>query len=443
MKHDGPKRKKANEKPVTQEELLSQIDNWQTFLYMHGYQPPRRLKIDEDTVFDITGESDLPGGYNERIWDNCYHLMTTPITQYGIDNPDAVLSNELAAGHLFGTTRDWIKEFHPSDYEQVIEILGMSEIPFVDPYLHPILPLLPEILQEIMIDIGIKAWEEDFGVKLVNTKGEPLIGFGFWPPELGVNKQTVDLLAKKGVRFLILDQEQLDFVDYKPIYKVPTPSGDVLVFGYNGWEFARKLAFSDISNSDNFVKKIRKYKDNHHFPPLAAMDMETFGEWRGETSMWFLNYFVHQGMHPDEFKRNQDMIGTAGIKDATSWSCPHALGRWTGKNNCGCDGANDELRKRKQALYEGLRGHLDQTVEELQGIDDWYQTFINFFINNRNNLATGKPVLFENIDVHYRQPFKKLYLGLVGMTSCGWFYAGELERQIPENCLKWLEGMEK
>lgn len=417
---------------------LDQLETFQAFLYFHGYQPPRRLIIETQTLYDITGEHEVTGGYNERVWQRCYRPMMAPVKQAGLENAGPILQSPLVTEHLFGVTRDWIKLRHPHSWKFVQEVISDAAIPFVDPYLHQILPLLPEQAQGLMIEIGIRAWERDMNKKLVDDKWQPLTGFGFWPPELGITHKTAEIMRHKGVQFLALDQAQIQADEFAPVYEINTKYGRLYVIAYNGKEFAQKLAFSEIKDAQGFADKVHAYIAQVGTPPFAAMDMETFGEWRGQDSIYFLNYLVNQGLNPDLFKRDRTMIRPGKIIDASSWSCDCSLGRWSGEHTC-C-GESPQLQQLKKDLYHGLFDHLQKTLTQLNQIHhDWHPAFVNFFINTRAQLGAGEAIGFSALSPDFQTPFRHLYIALVGLTSCGWFYTdSELERNIPKSCLEYL-----
>lgn len=428
---------------LTQEQLFEQIENFRAFLYFHAYQPPRRLVVHNQVIYDISGEYEMEGGYNERVWDRCYQPMTVPIAQDNLEVPDSILSNPLVAAHLFGITRDWIKKHHPNSWENVKHSFSNKAIPFVDPYLHQILPLLPDQAQGMMIDIGIRAWEQDMDRQLRTKDGQPLTGFGIWPPELGITSNTADIMVQKGVRFLVLDQAQIRSKDFAPIYEVTTDHGSIYILAYNGKEFAQRLAFSQIIDARVFASKVNAYIKGAGVPPFAAMDMETFGEWRGMDSIYFLNYLVHQGLNPEDFKRHRHMIRPAEIVDASSWSSDCELGRWSGAHSCA--GESPELMALKRQLYVDLRTKLDQYLDLLNKTHpDWETTFVNFFINVRETFGAGENMEFSGLSEDFQRPFEQLFITLVGLTSCGWFYTdSDIERNIPKNCLAYLNSMDK
>lgn len=417
---------------------LAQLEQFKAFLHFHGYQPPRRLVIEDETLYDITGEHELVGGYNERVWKHCYHPMMTRVKQEGLDDGLPILQSQLVSKHLFGITRDWIRMHHPRSWKFVREVMSDAAIPFVDPYLHQILPLLPDQAQGLIVEIGIRAWEQDMDKKLVDENWQPLTGFGFWPPELGITHKTAEILRHKGVQFLALDQAQIQADEFAPVYEISTKYGRIWVIAYNGKEFAQKLAFSEIKDAQAFADKVHEYINYTGKPPFAAMDMETFGEWRGQDSIYFLNFLVNRGLNPEMFFRSRDMIRPGKIIDASSWSCDCSLGRWSGEHVC-C-GESSELQQLKKDLYHGLRIKLEQILYDLNHLHhDWHPSFVNFFINTRSQLGGGETVSFSGLSREFQTPFRRLYVALVGLTSCGWFYTdSELERNIPKNCLEYL-----
>lgn len=289
-----------------------------------------------------------------------------------------------------------------------------------------------------MIEIGIRAWEEDMDVKLVDDHWLPLTGFGFWPAELGITHKTAEIMRHKGVQFLILDQAQIQADEFAPVYEINTKYGRVYVIAYNGKEFAQKLAFSEIKDAQGFADKVHDYVKKVGKPPFAAMDMETFGEWRGMDSIYFLNYLVNRGLNPDMFYRDRHMVRPGKIIDASSWSCDCSLGRWTGDHIC-C-GESDELGQLKRDLYHQLVDQLNSTIAGLNKLShDWHPAFVNVFINNRAALGAGESVSFQAVSAKFQSPFRRLMVNLVGLTSCGWFYTdSQLERNIPMSCLEYL-----
>ncbi len=185
---------------------------------------------------------------------------------------------------------------------------------------HTILPLDPEEDREVQIVWGIRSFEKIFGKK----------PSGFWLPELAVDKKTLSLLVKHGIRYVILAPHQ---VKARGSYlRCNLPEGHVDIFVYDG-ELSHSIAFGELINHmDELIEQVRRRKGL----TLIAVDGETFGHHKkfGEMGLAYLveNYpgmrtleEMHKNMHPE---------GETDIWEFTSWSCAHGVERW--RSDCGC-----------------------------------------------------------------------------------------------------------
>lgn len=390
------------------------------FIHLHAYQPPRKLIVEGKVIFDISGEDIYQGGFNQKIWNESYQ----PVLNAGI------LDTPFIGFNFFGSLRDWIKDKHPSSWFKIRNIAkDRKNAVLADPYLHPILPLLPDRDKRLLVKIGIEAFKQDYGFA-------PL---GFWLPEMAVDKSTLDVLVEEGVRFVILRRDQVLTNTNTSVCKVKTVSGDILVY-LSDLDLSGALAFGDISNADTFADKLVSNL-NRRRSLFMAVDFETFGHHRGWGSVEFLRYLVSNSLPSRGVRGNFDnTAGYASVVDYSSWSCPHSLGRWTGK--CGCDGANASTMELKRKLYEGLRTGLEETNRRLDakfGSGIWQRDFIFWFLSQRQKISNGKSVVLEG---KYKEDFKKKLIALVGLTSCGWFFGNSdsIERKIPIETLSFLNG---
>lgn len=428
---------KEARRPTVEEVLSSEA----SLFHLHGYQPPRRFILDREMLFDISGETNGSTGWNEHIWQECQKPLLSRLSQAHIETHDPILSSPLVNSHLFGITRDWAKQHHPQDWALYREIIRHKNLPVVDSYFHIILPVQDSRISELLIGLGITCFEQDYGVKLSKRP------FAFWPAELAVDTEIAALLKKHGTSVLLTGRHQLGVDTGSPIYRVNTRYGPLHILPYDNG-FTQRLAFGDITWSEDYARAIRQFHEATGYPPFVAVDMETIGHQRGQNSLFFFNHLIGDAL-PSALSHDPPLNGQTkrtGIASASlyasSWSCPHPeFGRWTGKGGCDCDATGENLRRHKQALYEGIYNELQTTVSGLEKTTpEWDHRFISWFMTVRSPLAIGESVDTQNLAINTRTAFRKLLVGLVGMSSCGWFFGRtDYERQIPEHTLNWLQ----
>ena len=431
--------------------------------HLHAYQPLRKVNIGGETIFDITGENLYRGGFNEKIWNESYQ----PVLKSG------VLDGSAVGFDFYGSLRDWVKANHPDDWEKFKKIARENkEIVVADPYIHPIFPLLPDRDKRLLVGIGMEAAAEDYG----------FYPKGFWLPETAVDKKTLNILSEKKIDFVILRDDQIVSDFPSSTYIIPTDSGFIplhedhgresvdnrSVFASEGFRSRRiqgedtaavrpgsfinvftfdsglsgQVAFGDISDAYRFADRFA-LKARQNGGTMISVDFETFGHHRGSGSVEFLKYLLNYALPSKdlEFSRiKRPAVGS--VRDNSSWSCSHGLGRWTG--GCDCDGADYETRSLKSSLYRGLAEKLNDINNELDlisGTVRWEEEFSEWFLSQRENLSAGVPVDTENVDKKFRQKFAQKLVALVGLTSCGWFFGNgdSIERNIPVSCLSRLE----
>ena len=405
----------------TAEEEPSATD-YSPIFHLHAYQPLRKIDIGGETIFDISGENLYSGGFNEKIWNESYR----PVLKSG------VLDGSAVGFDFYGSLRDWVKINHPDDWEKFQKTVRENKENIVaDPYIHPIFPLLPDRDKRLLAGIGLEAAAEDYG----------FYPKGFWLPETAVDKKTLNILSEKGIDFVVLRDDQVISDSASNSYTIPTDNGFIKAFTFDS-ELSGRVAFGDISDAYSFADRLA-VKARQNNGTMISVDFETFGHHRGKGSVEFLDYLLNKALPAEGFKsREIQSSNTAGlIRDNSSWSCSHNLGRWTG--NCDCDGASYETRSLKSSLYGGLAQKLNGInweLDSISGSDNWEKEFSEWFLSQRGNLSSGAPVDAESVDKKFRQKFAQKLVALVGLTSCGWFFGNgdSIERNIPLNCLSFL-----
>lgn len=302
---------------------------------------------------------------------------------------------------------------------------------------------------------------------------------GMWLPETAVNKEALLLLAKCGIKYVILDPKQA--AEVKPIfsdeyswqnvdggnidpskaYKIyfEEINKEIAIFFYDKG-FSKDVAFADehkswmYRNSENFIYRwLNAWGNLKHF----AADGETFGHHKkGKADLlagalhlvdsnplyWSDSKLTNYGL----FLEQNAPIWDIKITDNTAWSCEHGLVRWgedktvkkhenghvwEEKVNCNCGSLGSEWRVQMKAAFDNLANEIDEVFlkhagkyfkEPLQAVINYGQvvsnakSFYDFYeTSGRQNLSNIE--IEKAYKLMEMQKFK-LYM----FTSCGWFH---------------------
>lgn len=394
--------------------------------FLHTYQPPRDILL-------LDGRLDVLRDVNGRIMERCYRSMLVEG-----ELPEAMNFS------FYGSTRDWMKKDHKEEFKKIKEKIARSKDRehrvFGDPYLHIILPLLESNDQDMLIKIGKKAFEEDFGFS-------PEI---FWLPETAVSMEVLRNLHKNGYSAVILRGDQLLHSGANPVFVEVGENQRIAVVHFNKmWseKISRDGEYTRYEESgDNFLQDIRDFWDSNFF---IGMDTETFGEHWEYRDMFFryvasLNNLERYGISSLDLKAKINGGRTRGtVIENSSWSCEHGLGRWTGECGCGCKDEGDRLEKKY--LFGRLKNFQEEINLRLDSINPrWRDDFIEIFLRIREDFFTGENVYSKLEERFPDQKYRNLLIAklyaLSGMTSCGWFEQGQdrPERQIPRKMIEQI-----
>ncbi len=284
-------------------------------VHCHFHQPPR----ENPYLGLITLEPSAQPfeNWNERIFRESYLPNLYAHYRKGVKILKVVNNYEHVSFNFTFTLISWLFR---EKYWFIDRLKGAGKNAIATSFNHTILPLDPEEDREVQIVWGIRAFEKVFGRK-------PL---GFWLPELAVDRKTLSLLVKHGIKYVILAPHQ---VKTKGSYlRHNLPEGHIDIFVYDG-ELSHGIAFGDLINHMDEVIRIASARKGL---TLIAVDGETFGHHKkfGEMGLAYLveNYpnmktieEVYKTMHPE---------GETEIWEFTSWSCAHGVERW--RSDCGC-----------------------------------------------------------------------------------------------------------
>jgi len=439
--------------------------NKEVFLTIHGhfYQPPRENPWLESIELQ---DSALPfHDWNERINKECYNPNSVSRI---VDNRNKILDIVNNYEHMsfnFGPTLlSWLEHFAPLTYERIIkaDIESASEHSghgnaMAQVYNHIIMPLANEQDKKTQILWGIRDFEYRFG-----RKPE-----GMWLAETAVDDDTLRLLEENGIKFTVLSPYQADKFKNKndknwtdvswgnidPArsyrYNIKSAPGKFIdLFFYDG-AISRSVAFDELLTDGNkFVKRLKEgVSDCRNFPQLVniATDGESYGHHTKFGDM-ALAYVLKIRAKDEgfiitnyaEFLEKYRSDCEVEIKQASSWSCFHGVGRW--KEDCGCStgghpGWNQKWRKPLREALDYLRDELVK-VYETEGskyfkYDVWdvRNKYIDVILDRgeqnvkRFQTENFKPDLTDEDKVKAMELLEIQRQNLLMYTSCGWFFS--------------------
>jgi hypothetical protein len=390
----------------------------------HTYQPPREFAL----VSQQEQRADVLASVNESIYQHCYK-------QVFVENGTEQLPY-AGTFSLYGILREWWRSHHPDTFRKLqknaANTAGKEYRMVGDPYLHPILPLESPANQEMWIKIGLRSFEDDFGFRPK----------GFWLPETAVNSQTLGLLAKNKIEFVLLRQGQLEETNMNPMW-LRTGYGDIAAVWGND-ELSARVSFDKetTTNADRFLQTNRgKYNGKISF----MSDTELYGE-----HLPFRDKFLQAlsdagrlekyGLSPLDVRgelRSAERRFTR-LKENSSWSCPHQLGRWTGE--CQCDSPSWTTLEYKRLLRDRVTGWGRKIDGELDRHgSDWRPRFEDYFLAVKQAMYAKGDVIAETKRLIRNDEVEKLYLAQLARwtaaTSCVWFF-GQQDR--PERAIAEL-----
>ncbi len=318
------------------------------------------------------------------------------------------------------------------------------------------MPLANENDKQTQIKWGIRDFEYRFG-----RKPE-----GMWLAETAVDDETLKFLEENGIKFTVLspyqalkfrqegdkDWQDVSWGNIDPArsyryYIKSAPGKFIDLFFYDG-AISRSVAFDELLKDGNkFIKRLKEgISDCRDYPQLIniATDGESYGHHTKFGDM-ALSYVLkirakdegfkitNYAEYLDKYRSNCEV----DIKQASSWSCFHGVGRW--KEDCGCStgghpGWNQKWRKPLRDALDYLRDELIVVFEnEGQKYFDNVWNVRNKYINvilDRNEMNVKKfqqenfkPDLTDDDKVHAMELLEIQRQAMLMYTSCGWFFS--------------------
>jgi alpha-amylase/alpha-mannosidase (GH57 family) len=428
-------------------------------IHGHFYQPPRENPWLE--AIELQDSAYPYHDWNERITAECYLPNATSRILDGEGRITRIQNNYSRISFNFGPTLlAWMEQKSPEVYDAVLAADKESQNNFsghgsavAQVYSHMILPLANSRDKFTQVSWGIRDFEHRFG----------RAPEGIWLSETAVDLETLDILARLGIRFTILSPHQAHQVrrfrgrnwidvsggriDPSRAYSLRLPSGQRMnLFFYDG-PVSHSVAFEKIlANGEHFAGRLMgAFSDSRTWPQLAhiATDGETYGHHHrfGDMALAYaLQHIEADGMahltNYGEFLERHPPNHEVRIFENSSWSCIHGIERW--RSNCGCNsgmnpGWNQEWRRPLREALDWLRDTVARPYEEKgrqwlkdpwaarddyirvildrspENVDKFFQDHAAFPLSKADRITALKLLELQR---H----------AMLMYTSCGWFF---------------------
>jgi alpha-amylase/alpha-mannosidase (GH57 family) len=453
------------------------------FVCVHGhfYQPPR-----ENPWLETVETQDSAAPYhdwNERITAECYAPNGAARI---VDSKNRILriTNNYArmSFNIGPTLLSWMQEKAPLTYAMIRDADRLSQRQFgghgsamAQVYNHMIMPLASNRDRETQVVWGIADFEHRYG-----RKPE-----GMWLAETAVDLESLDLLARHGIRFTILAPHQCARIrplestgtPTSPIAKAPaknagapedaaagagwketpgagvdttqpylvrtSPGHSIAVFFYNG-PVSRAIAFDGLLNSgEAFAERLMGGFRESDVPQLThvATDGESYGHHHrhGEMALAYALQLIEEGnaklTNYGQFLANFPPAKEAEIVENSSWSCFHGVERW--RSDCGCNGGkagwNQKWRAPLRQALDWLRDCLaplvrDASSDLLTDADAARNDYISVILNRSPSSVDAFLARHSIRTLTADERVRALQLmelernAMLMYTSCGWFF---------------------
>lgn len=436
----------------------------EVFLAIHGhfYQPPRENPWLES--IELQDSASPFHDWNARINNECYNPNSVSKI---VDNRNKILdvvnNYEFISFNFGPTLLSWMEEHAPLAYERIIkaDIESVGEHDghgnaIAQAYNHMIMPLANEKDKQTQVIWGIKDFETRFG-------RQPE---GMWLAETAVDDDTLRVLVENGIKYTILSPYQAlkikklkdkDWTDVSwgnidparayRYYIKSAPEKYIDLFFYDG-AISKSVAFDEVLKDGNkFVRRLKEgISEERDYPQLVniATDGESYGHHTKFGDM-ALSYVIRIKAKEEGFKivnyaqylEKYAPEMEVDIKQASSWSCFHGVGRW--KEDCGCStgghpGWNQKWRKPLREALDYLRDELVAIFEKegknyFKDCWDARNKYIEVILD-RNELSIKKfqkdnflKDLSEDKKVKAMELLEMQRQAMLMYTSCGWFFS--------------------
>ena len=436
-----------------------------TYLAIHGhfYQPPRENPWLE--TIEIQDSANPYHDWNARITAECYTPNSVSKIVTHENKILDIVNNYSYISFNFGPTLlSWMEHNSPYSYDRIIKA-DVESIAnnnghgnaIAQVYNHIIMPLANKHDKYTQIKWGIKDFQYRFG-----RKPE-----GMWLAETACDDATMEALVDCGIKFTILSPYQAKAVrkigkdekwndvswgniDPARAYRYYLKNDKtkyIDLFFYDG-SISKSVAFDELLTDGNkFISRLKdgisSQRDYNQLVHIAT-DGESYGHHTKFGDM-ALSYILKVRAKDEGFiitnyanyLEQEKVEYEVDIKDVSSWSCAHGVGRWC--DDCGCStgggyGWNQKWRKPLREGLDYIRDEMIQIFEEhgqkyfkdiwaarndyIDVILDRCKNSINAFFKKHQKGKLEKQDIVNALRLMEMQRQAMLMY-----TSCGWFFS--------------------
>ncbi|MCM2304233.1 MAG: DUF3536 domain-containing protein [Elusimicrobia bacterium] len=418
----------------------------------HFYQPPRENPW--TGAVDREASAAPFHDWNARIAEECYGPVTLGI-RGGSDGRTIAYDETLKRlSYNFGPTLlSWLERERPSILRRILAADAATGTAIAQPYFHNILPFESLRDKQTLVRWGLAEFRHRY-------KREAK---GLWLPETAVDVETLEVLAGHGIEFTILDPKQgeavrdlgsdawvrldAEHIDPKTPYlwvSPADPTKKLVIFFYHHRLSAGIVSGETLVSAGHFADAVRGRLWEGDAAQLAhvASDGEFYGHHHpGAERVLALTLDLLEAdgipaIDPARFLSLFPPPHEVRIRENTSWSCDHGLGRWD--KDCGC--RSKHLPDWDQRWRTGLRDALNKLAHRL---DAFYEDDASRFFEDPWKVRDESSVLWLEpgderasafLKAHAKRPLlaeeERHALELLMMqrerlamfTSCGWFF---------------------
>lgn len=421
-------------------------------LHNHFYQPPRENPWTGEIEVEVSAAPFH--NWNERITVECYKPFAfVPIRDARRYNTvEAIMNNYEWTSFNFGPTLlAWMELHEPWLYERILEADRLSVEHFgghgnaiAQAYNHMLLPLANTRDKETQITWGLADFEYRFG-----RKAEAM-----WLPEAASDMETLQLLAKHGMKYVLLPSSQAAVaVDVRQPYMIE--GLDLAVFFFDSDFNSGKSYGEMLQHGDAFFEDLAGRFSEDDTLVHFATDGEIFGHHHAEAEV-ALAYMLRKVLAADEYELTnygaylEAHPPTQSVQlreESQSWSCVHGIDRW--KKDCACmdvDIAHSQewrapLREALDWLGDEVAQIYGKEMVELGCSKPWEAR------NNYIQVVLGAKTQEEfaqelGVDDAAIALLEMQQFAMLMYTSCGWFFddiSGRETQQILQYAARVLE----
>ena len=428
-------------------------------LHGHFYQPPRENPWLE--TIEVQDSAFPYHDWNERITAECYEPNAYARILDDNGKIVSIVSNYERMSFNFGPTLlSWMLVHCKRVYESILLADKQSLLRFsghgsamAQVYNHAIMPLCNARDKRTQVVWGLRDFAFRFG----------RLPEGMWLAETAVDIDTLEALAKEGIRFTILAPHQAKAVrrrgessftdvsgsrvDTTMPYEVVLPSGRrIAVFFYDG-RTSRAVAFEGLLNhGDKLAERLlRGFLPGVDHSQLVhiATDGESYGHHHkyGEMALAFALRTIEQTegvrlTNYGEMLAQNPPTHEVEIVERTAWSCAHGIDRWA--SDCGCNsggnpGWHQRWRAPLRAALDLLRDRLVPLYEQATAAllhDPWAarDAYVDMILDGRTEVRdrflrnqAKRPLSADELARVFQLLEMQRHL-LLMYTSCGWFF---------------------